>query len=81
MATPLRKPVTRSIMVDGQLMNVSLDYSGVTFHFYRSRKSGTMLLPYSVALIRAAMLCADAKMAARAGVRKPRKHKTRRGAV
>lgn len=81
MATPLRKPVTRAIMVDGQMMNVSLDYSGITFRYYRSRKGSAMLLPYPTALIRAAMLCGDAKIAARAGVKKARKHKVRRGAL
>jgi len=77
MATPLRKPVTRTILVDGQKMNVTLGYSGLEFHFYRSRKVGTMLLPYSIALVRAAMLSGDAKLEKRAGVKRPRKRKGR----
>ena len=81
MTTPLRKPVTRSIVVDGQTMNVSLEYSGISFRFHRSRKGSEMLLPYSVALVRAAMLCGDAKIAARAGVKKPRSRRIRRGAI
>lgn len=83
MATRLSKPVTRVIEVDGQLMNVSLGYAGVTFRYYRSRKASEMLLPYPTALIRAAMLCGDAKLAARAGIRKTksRKRPVRRGAL
>lgn len=81
--TRLSKPVTRVVIIDGQPVNVTLSYSGVTFRFYRSRKGSAMLLPYPAALVRAAMLHGDAKLAARAGAKKPSKRRkpVRRGAL
>lgn len=71
--TRLTKPVTRVVMVDGQPMNVTLDYAGITFRYFRARTS--MTLPYGVGLVRAAMLLGDQKRAARKGGKKGKRVK------
>lgn len=66
----ITKPINRVVDIDGSAWNVTLGFAGITFRAYRSRKSSEMLLPFPVALSRAAWLNGD----------KPkRKRKARRG--
>lgn len=69
--TRLTKPVTRVIELPSHgPMNVTLTADGIAFRPYRART--TLLIPYGTALVKAAMMKADAD--------RDEKRKRRRGA-
>jgi hypothetical protein len=59
MATELRKRVTRVTSINGRRYMVSIDVGGLVIREYRCRRE--LLLPFPVALTRAAWLAGDKK--------------------